>query len=67
VESFVFVEFSKWQYQRDDILTHDPASVARTTPKNRAKYKLVRSAAARFLATMFAKNVAITWVAPLCK
>jgi hypothetical protein len=67
MESFVFVEFSKWQYQKDDIRTHDPVSVAHITPKNRAKCKLVQSAAARFLATMFAKNAAITWVASLCK
>jgi hypothetical protein len=67
VESFVFVEFSKWQYQRDDIPTHDPASVAHTTPRNRVKCKLAQSAAARSLATMFAKSAAITWVAPLCK
>jgi hypothetical protein len=67
VESFVFVEFSKWQYPRDDIPTHDPANAARTTPKNRVKYKLVQSAAAQYLVTMCAKNAAITWVAPLCK
>jgi hypothetical protein len=67
VESNVFVEFSKWQYQRDDIQTHVPASVAHTTPKNHDKFRLVRSAAARFLATMFAKSVAITWDAPLFK